>query len=512
MMVEAPDRAAARAVVDRLAGELLANPLIERYEVRTSAARPPRRPGPAPDGRPRRRGRLPGLQLRAGHDLGPRPRRRRAGSSSGTSRPAFRRGFRSGVAGWLRLRRLPAGRRHRPLQPGDARRCRLRRRGAAWCWGSATAFRFWPRQAYVPGALLRNRGLRFVCREVAIARAPGHALHAADRGAPSAADAGRPREGYYYADAATLDALKHDGRVLFRYVGPDGVPAGETDDPANPNGSLRAIADHERGRERGRPHAHPERAAEALLGPRTGCRSCARSWRRPASGRRRAVRLAPRPVRHHDAGADPLHRALGLTDRGARRDRGEAAARPERPRARDVQRHVEQGLLTERPGRSSRPCPPVATTWSPNRQERRRAADRRRPRGRVQDRVRNHPSAVEPYQGAATGVGGILRDIFAMGAGDLLLQRLSSVYAHATQPLATVPNSPGTGQGGGTRGAYKPQHTSNHICHRATVGHRRRGCHPRAHHNVARLTARGAAIFGRPRAANFTKRGTWKRS
>jgi phosphoribosylformylglycinamidine synthase subunit PurL len=28
----------------------------------------------------------------------------------------------------------------------------------------------------------------------------------------------------------------------------------------------------------------------------------------------------------------------------------------------------------------------------------------------------NHPSAVEPFQGAATGVGGILRDIFAMGA------------------------------------------------------------------------------------------------
>ena len=28
----------------------------------------------------------------------------------------------------------------------------------------------------------------------------------------------------------------------------------------------------------------------------------------------------------------------------------------------------------------------------------------------------NHPSAVEPYEGAATGVGGILRDIFSMGA------------------------------------------------------------------------------------------------
>ena len=28
----------------------------------------------------------------------------------------------------------------------------------------------------------------------------------------------------------------------------------------------------------------------------------------------------------------------------------------------------------------------------------------------------NHPSFIEPYQGAATGVGGILRDVFTMGA------------------------------------------------------------------------------------------------
>src|SRR3989338_502969 len=33
----------------------------------------------------------------------------------------------------------------------------------------------------------------------------------------------------------------------------------------------------------------------------------------------------------------------------------------------------------------------------------------------------NHPSAVEPFQGAATGVGGILRDIFTMGARPILL-------------------------------------------------------------------------------------------
>src|SRR5579862_7508717 len=32
----------------------------------------------------------------------------------------------------------------------------------------------------------------------------------------------------------------------------------------------------------------------------------------------------------------------------------------------------------------------------------------------------NHPSAVEPFQGAATGVGGIIRDIFTMGARPIL--------------------------------------------------------------------------------------------
>src|SRR5204862_8233315 len=33
----------------------------------------------------------------------------------------------------------------------------------------------------------------------------------------------------------------------------------------------------------------------------------------------------------------------------------------------------------------------------------------------------NHPSAVEPFQGAATGVGGFLRDIVAMGARPVAL-------------------------------------------------------------------------------------------
>ncbi len=40
----------------------------------------------------------------------------------------------------------------------------------------------------------------------------------------------------------------------------------------------------------------------------------------------------------------------------------------------------------------------------------------------------NHPSAVEPYQGAATGVGGILRDIFSMGARPIAVLNSSEIW------------------------------------------------------------------------------------
>lgn len=45
----------------------------------------------------------------------------------------------------------------------------------------------------------------------------------------------------------------------------------------------------------------------------------------------------------------------------------------------------------------------------------------------------NHPSAVEPYQGAATGVGGIIRDIFTMGARPIAL--LNSLRFGPLDPL-----------------------------------------------------------------------------
>jgi len=45
----------------------------------------------------------------------------------------------------------------------------------------------------------------------------------------------------------------------------------------------------------------------------------------------------------------------------------------------------------------------------------------------------NHPSAIEPFQGAATGVGGIIRDIFTMGARpEFLLNSLR--FGNITEP------------------------------------------------------------------------------
>ncbi len=72
----------------------------------------------------------------------------------------------------------------------------------------------------------------------------------------------------------------------------------------------------------------------------------------------------------------------------------------------------------------------------------------------------NHPSAVEPYQGAATGVGGILRDIFTMGArpiavldslrfGDLSSPRVRYLFAGVVKGVGDYGNCVGIPNIGG---------------------------------------------------------------
>src|SRR5690606_5238610 len=72
----------------------------------------------------------------------------------------------------------------------------------------------------------------------------------------------------------------------------------------------------------------------------------------------------------------------------------------------------------------------------------------------------NHPSAVEPYQGAATGVGGILRDIFSMGArpiaslnslrfGNLNTERTKYLFSEVVSGIAGYGNCVGVPTVGG---------------------------------------------------------------
>jgi phosphoribosylformylglycinamidine synthase I len=124
----------------------------------------------------------------------------------------------------------------------------------------------------LPGALLRNRGLRFVSREVRLApdRLDTPFTRAIGERGPLRMPVAHG-EGCFYADVATLDELERDGQVLFRYVREDGTAAGEAGDTSNPNGSLRAIAGvmNAAGNVAGL-MPHPETAVEAILGSDDG--------------------------------------------------------------------------------------------------------------------------------------------------------------------------------------------------------------------------------------------------
>jgi phosphoribosylformylglycinamidine synthase I len=138
--------------------------------------------------------------------------------------------------------------------------------------GICNGFQVLAEAGLVPGALLRNRGLRFLGRDVRVVAerldTPFTSLVGSRRTLQMPIAHG---EGCYFADEATLDQLERDGQVLFRYAHADGTQAGVEGDPANPNGSLRAIAGvrNARGNVAGL-MPHPERAADRLLGSDDG--------------------------------------------------------------------------------------------------------------------------------------------------------------------------------------------------------------------------------------------------
>ena len=163
----------------------------------------------------------------------PGPSRSRCGTRSDARR---RRGV--VLPGGFALRRLPAGRRHRAVQPDHARGRRVRRRGRPRPWHLQRV----PgpgRGGLVPGALLRNASLRFAGQgSRSSAGAARTRRSRATRRTSAAADAGRPRRGSLYADRRRRC---HARRRADRSCSGTSTRRGARgpDDPANPNGSIR---------------------------------------------------------------------------------------------------------------------------------------------------------------------------------------------------------------------------------------------------------------------------------
>lgn len=120
----------------------------------------------------------------------------------------------------------------------------------------------------LPGALVRNRSLKFRAMDVYLrvenAATPYTTRYREGQVLRMPIAHG---DGNYVADEATLDRLEQERRIVFRYVDANG----DATDAANPNGSARNIAGivNEGGNVLGM-MPHPERAVEALLGSTDG--------------------------------------------------------------------------------------------------------------------------------------------------------------------------------------------------------------------------------------------------
>jgi phosphoribosylformylglycinamidine synthase len=125
--------------------------------------------------------------------------------------------------------------------------------------GICNGFQVLTEAGLLPGALQKNRGLRFVCTTVTVR---------VERGDTALTDGVIPGtelrlpinhfEGNYTCDAGTLERLRDDGRIVLRYVG-------------NPNGSVDDIAGVcNAGRNVVGLMPHPERASDPLLGSEDG--------------------------------------------------------------------------------------------------------------------------------------------------------------------------------------------------------------------------------------------------
>ncbi|MGZ5453361.1 MAG: phosphoribosylformylglycinamidine synthase subunit PurQ [Candidatus Aminicenantales bacterium] len=141
-------------------------------------------------------------------------------------------------------------------------------RGGGHVLGICNGFQVLLELGLLPGAMLRNTDLKFLCQHVHIRveDAKTDFTRAARKGQVLRLPIAH-FDGNYYAPARTLRDIERNGQVVFRYCEADGTVTAE----ANVNGSMGNIAGirNTEGNVLGL-MPHPERASEALLGSEDG--------------------------------------------------------------------------------------------------------------------------------------------------------------------------------------------------------------------------------------------------
>ena len=134
--------------------------------------------------------------------------------------------------------------------------------------GICNGFQILCEASLLPGAMLRNSGLRYICRHVYIR------VEQTDTPFTNSASKGQilkipiaHNEGNWTVDDATLADLEKNRQVVFRYT----IPDGSNDDAGNPNGAIHNIAGIcNRERNVAGLMPHPERVVETALGSNDG--------------------------------------------------------------------------------------------------------------------------------------------------------------------------------------------------------------------------------------------------
>ena len=140
--------------------------------------------------------------------------------------------------------------------------------GGGLVLGICNGFQILTEAGLLPGALMRNAGLKYICKSVYIRTetADSAFTNQLKKGQVLKVPIGH-MEGNYFCDAEELRRLEAEDRIAFRYS----TPKGDVTTEANPNGSLGNIAGIlNEGRNVLGMMPHPDRSSEALLGSADG--------------------------------------------------------------------------------------------------------------------------------------------------------------------------------------------------------------------------------------------------